>query len=119
MNSPKNKIRGEIFNVGSDAQNVTMENLANQIVNAIGKPCEIVIQGTNDHRSYFASFDKIKNTLGFITDYTIKDGAAEIYQELINNNISDDIKTKTVDWYKYLLKNNKAAENVLINNTLL
>ena len=119
INSSKNKVAGEIFNVGSNTQNVTMGDLANQIVDAIGQPCEIIVKETNDHRSYFASFDKIENVIGFKTDYGINDGAKEIYQELINHNISDDIKTKTVDWYKYLLTNNQAAENFLINNILL
>ena len=119
INSSKNKIAGEIFNVGSNTQNITMESLANQIVGVIAKPCEITVQETNDHRSYFASFDKIKDVLGFTTDYEIKDGVIEIYQALVNKNISDDIKTKTVDWYKYLLKHGKSAENVLINNILL
>ena len=119
INSSKNKIAGEIFNVGSNTQNITMESLANQIVGVIAKPCEVTVQETNDHRSYFASFDKIKDVLGFTTDYEIKDGVIEIYQALVNKNISDDIKTKTVDWYKYLLKHSKSAENVLINNILL
>ena len=119
INSSKNKIAGEIFNVGSNTQNITMESLANQIVGVIAKPCEITVQETNDHRSYFSSFDKIKDVLWFTTDYEIKDGVIEIYQALVNKNISDDIKTKTVDWYKYLLKHSKSAENVLINNILL
>ena len=63
INSSKNKIAGEIFNVGSNTQNITMENLANQIVGVIAKPCEVTVQETNDHRSYFASFDKIKDVL--------------------------------------------------------
>jgi len=113
------KIAGQIFNVGSNDQNVTMESLAHQVVDSLEQPCEIVIQGTSDHRSYFASFDKIKNTLGFTTDYDIKDGVSEIYNALNNNQISDDIKTKTVEWYKYLLSNPEYAKNLTINNTLL
>jgi nucleoside-diphosphate-sugar epimerase len=118
ISSSKNKIAGEIFNVGSDTQNLTMGSLANQIVDAIEKPCEIVIQETNDHRSYFATFKKIETTLGFKTDYGIKEGAREIYQNLTDEIISDTIKTKTVEWYKYLLNNSAASKNFLINNTL-
>ncbi len=119
INAPKNKIEGEIFNVGSNDQNVTMIDLANQIANSIDSSCEIIIRGTNDHRSYFASFDKIKNILGFTTNYSIGDGAKEVYQALSEGTILDTIKTKTVDWYRYLLNNPEASGEYMINNTLL
>jgi nucleoside-diphosphate-sugar epimerase len=119
INASKNKIAGEIFNVGSNDQNVTMIDLANQISTSINSPCDIVIQGTNDHRSYFASFDKIKNILDFTTKYSISDAAKDIYQELFEGKITDNIKTKTVDWYRYLLSNPKISKDYMINNTLL
>jgi len=119
INAPKNKIAGEIFNVGSNDQNVTMIDLANQISTSINSPCDIVIQGTNDHRSYFASFDKIKNILDFTTKYSISDAAKDIYQELSEGKITDSIKTKTVDWYRYLLSNPEISKDYMISNTLL
>ena len=96
-----------------------MGDLANKIVDSIGESCKINIQGTNDHRSYFASFEKIKTILGFTTDYGIKNGSIEIYQALVDGTISDNIKTKTVEWYKYLLNNPHDSKNLMINNTLL
>ena len=119
IDAPQEKIGGQIFNVGSNEQNVTMEELANKIVDSIDVSCEISINDTNDHRSYFASFEKLKNTLGFTTDYCITDGALEVYTALKSNQISDDLKTKTVEWYKHLLKNPESAQNLMINNTLL
>ena len=71
LNAKKEKIEGEIFNVGSNEQNYKMDDLANQIVDSIEKPCDIDFQETNDHRSYFATFEKIENILGFKTDYGI------------------------------------------------
>ena len=118
IDAPKHKIAGEIFNIGSNEQNVTMIDLAHQIINSIGEPCETVIQGTNDLRSYFASFDKIKNILNFTTNYSIGDGAKEIHQALKNKTISDTIKTKTVDWYRYLLNNQETSKDYMINNNL-
>jgi len=118
LNAKKEKIGGEIFNVGSNEQNCKMGDLANQIVDTIEKPCSINFQETNDHRSYFASFEKIENILGFQTDYGIKDGTREIYQSLANGTISNNIKTKTVEWYKYLLNNPEDSKEFLINNVL-
>jgi nucleoside-diphosphate-sugar epimerase len=119
ITASKNKIGGEIFNVGSNDQNVTMEDLANSITKSIDESCQIDIQSTNDHRSYFASFEKIEKILGYTTDYSIKDGAIEVYEALSNGIISDDIKTKTVDWYKYLLNNPTVAKNFMINDILI
>lgn len=119
INASKDKINGQIFNVGSDDQNFTMGDLANKIVDSIDESCKINIQGTNDHRSYFASFEKIKTILDFTTDYGIKNGSIEIYQALVDGTISDNIKTKTVEWYKYLLNNPQDSKNLMINNTLL
>ena len=119
MCASKDKISGEIFNVGSDDQNLTMEDLANQIISSIGGDCKLIVNDTNDHRSYFASFEKIKEHLGFTTDFTIKDGAIEIYHALSDGSVSNDMETKTVEWYKYLLKNPNMAKNLMINNTLL
>jgi nucleoside-diphosphate-sugar epimerase len=119
MSASKDKISGEIFNVGSSDQNLTMADLANQIISSINGDCKLVVNDTNDHRSYFASFEKIKEYLGFTTDFTIKDGAVEIHCALSDGSISNDMKTKTVEWYKYLLKNPNMAKNLMINNTLL
>ena len=118
LNAKKEKIEGEIFNVGSNEQNYKMDDLANQIVDSIEKPCDIDFQETNDHRSYFATFEKIENTLGFKTDYGIKEGIREIYQGLTDGVISDNIKTKTVEWYKHLLNNSEDSKKLLVNDTL-
>ena len=118
LNAKKEKIEGEIFNVGSNEQNYKMDDLANQIVDSIEKPCDIDFQETNDHRSYFATFEKIENILGFKTDYGIKEGIREIYQALTGGVISDNIKTKTVEWYKHLLNNSEDSKKLLINDTL-
>ena len=64
------------------------------------------------------SFEKIENTLGFTTDYSVKNGAKEIYQALQDNIVTDNIKTKTVEWYKHLLNNPEDSKKFLINNTL-
>nr|AIF18231.1 hypothetical protein [uncultured marine thaumarchaeote KM3_82_C03] len=41
------------------------------------------------------------------------------WDNLLEGDIHADIKTKTVEWYKYLLNNPEAAKNFMINNTLL
>ena len=42
-----------------------------------------------DHRNYRVSFDKIKNTLDYTCDKTIKDGIIEIRDVIISGKIGD------------------------------
>lgn len=119
LSSPIEKISGQIFNVGSDEQNYQIIDLAKEVADAIGKPYEIEFQGTHDHRSYIASFKKIKEVLGYVTDFTVKDGAKEVFYALENNEINDSIKTKTVEWYKNLEHYQKLINNISINNSIL
>ena len=103
ITAKKNKIGGQIFNVGSENQNYKMGDLANEIAKICDTKCDIEIGETNDHRSYFASFKKIQNILGFNTDYNIEDGVKEMYESLKTGEITDSIKTRTVEWYNCLL----------------
>ncbi len=119
ITAKKNKIGGQIFNVGSENQNYKMGDLANEIAKICDTKCDIEIGETNDHRSYFASFKKIQNILGFNTDYNIEDGVKEMYESLKTGEITDSIKTRTVEWYKKLLTDEDLAKKFLINGTVL
>ena len=119
MTASQDKISGQTFNVGSDDQNYQISKLAEQVGKAIGKEYHIEYQGTHDHRSYIASFKKIKETLGFEPKHRVKDGAQEIYSALEAGELTDSIKTKTVEWYKNLQKYHELIKQVTINDTIL
>ncbi len=112
-------ISGQIFNVGSDEQNYQMGNIAENIIEAIGKECKLELGDTNDHRSYITSFKKIKDSLEFSPKYTIADGANEIYNGLSNNEIDSSMKTITLDWYKHIQTDSTLFNNLQINNEIL
>jgi len=117
--TPKEKIGGEIFNVGSNEQNFTIFDLANTVKNSINNECELIAQDTPDNRSYFASFEKIHNTLDFKTDYTVQEASKEIFDALKNNSLNYGLKMITVKWYKHLIENKKLNESLKINGKLL
>ena len=119
ITTKQNKIGGQIFNVGSENQNYEMGDLANEIAKICDTKCDIETGETNDHRSYFASFKKIQNVLGFNTDYNIEDGVKEMYESLKTGEITDSIKTRTVEWYKKLLSDENLSKKFLINGTVL
>lgn len=105
LGAPTERVNGEIFNVGSDDQNVQIMSLARRVAEAIGVPFQYEWYGLPDHRSYRVSFQKIASRLGYRTTHTIEDGAREVYQALREGRVDpDDPRTITVSWYKHLLE---------------
>jgi len=119
INAPKEKVNGEIFNVGSNNQNYQILQLAKEIARAINIPFKKQWYGDPDSRSYQISFKKIKDTLGYKTKFSVANSAKEIYNALKSGKTTDSIKTKTVEWYKYLLDAQKITNSVVLNNKIL
>jgi nucleoside-diphosphate-sugar epimerase len=110
MEADEEKVNGEVFNVGSNEQNVQIFELAQRVANAIGVEFNYEWYGFPDHRSYRVNFDKIKEVLNFYPEYTIEDGAREVYEALKSGKLDpDDPATITVEWYKRLI-----SEGVLV-----
>lgn len=119
ISAPKEKIGGEIFNVGSNEQNFTIFDLANKVKNSINNDCELITQDTPDNRSYFASFEKIQKILDFKTSYTVEQASLEIFDALKNGSLNHDLKTITVKWYTHILENNELNKSLKIDGKLL
>ena len=119
INAPKEKVSGQIFNVGSDEQNYEIGKLAKEVGDSIGKKHSIEAKDTHDHRSYVASFTKIREELGFTTKFSVKEGAMEVYKALEKGELVDSKKTITVEWYKHLLASEKLVKELSLNNTIL
>ncbi len=99
------KVNGQIFNIGSNEQNYKILDLAKIVAESVGVPFDYEWYGNPDKRSYQVSFDKAKSILGFNTKYTAADGAKEISDALKDGRLnSDDLRGKTVEWYKHLIK---------------
>jgi len=120
MESDRELVNGQIFNVSNNEQNVQIFDLAKVVAEAIGLPFNYEWYGSPDTRSYKVSFDKIKKTLNFNPQYTPKDGAREVYDALKEGKLNpDDTRTITVKWYKYLLEMHALLKDLEINGTLL
>ena len=70
------KVNGEIFNVGFKNQSVN--ELADDVKEIIGKDIKIINTKSDDNRSYHVSSEKIKEILGFETTYTVKDAVLDL-----------------------------------------
>jgi len=113
-----NKINKEAFNVGSNEQNYQVYQVANMFKKHFNDLKIEVIPDDPDLRNYHVNFDKISNTLGFKVDKSIDDGILEIRDALERGLIDDDIKTKTVEYYKYLINADEILKKVKIEGNL-
>jgi len=113
-------VNGQIFNVGSDEQNVQIFDLAKRVAESINLPFNYEWYGSPDTRSYRVSFDKIKKKLKFKPQYTPKQGAKEVFDALKEGKLNaDDPRTITVKWYKHLLEMHKLIHEVEVKGAIL
>ncbi|HIN76119.1 MAG TPA: SDR family oxidoreductase [Rhodospirillales bacterium] len=71
LNAPKEKIAGEIFNVGYENHSVLQ--LAKIVREVIGKDVVLKTTPSDDNRSYHISSGKITKILGFTAKHTIRE----------------------------------------------
>jgi len=102
LETSRDVVNGEIFNVGSNDQNYRVIDLAYEIFKALNKEPRIEFYGEPDTRSYIVDFTKISRVLGFSCRYRVADGAREVYKALEEGIISDAPWTKVIGWWKKL-----------------
>jgi nucleoside-diphosphate-sugar epimerase len=90
--APEDAVRGQIFNVGQNAENYRVRELAAMIA-AEFPGCEVTTGPSGgDNRSYRVNFDKIQSQLpGFRCRYTAQDGAKQLHQLFERIGFTDEI----------------------------
>jgi nucleoside-diphosphate-sugar epimerase len=120
LESDPDLVKGQIFNVGSENQNVQVFDLAKEVAEAINLPFNYEWYGSTDTRSYKVSFEKIRKTLGYKTAQSPSDGAKEVYDALKTGTLNgDDPRTITVKWYKQLMDMHSVMKDVEMNGVVL
>ncbi len=113
-------INGQVFNAGSNEQNIQVFDLAQLIANSINLPFNYEWYGSRDKRSYRVNFNKIGKALNFKPHFTPREGAKEVFDALEDGRVSgDDPRTITVKWYKHLLELQTLIKEVEINGVLI
>jgi len=118
MEADPEKVSGEVFNVGANDQNFKLYDLVKLVCETLGSPLEFDWYGFPDYRSYTVSFDKISERLGYKIKYPPKEGIMEVYKRLQDGSLNPDVKTITLEWYKYLIKIKETMDSVLIDGKL-
>ncbi|MDR2422195.1 MAG: NAD(P)-dependent oxidoreductase [Deltaproteobacteria bacterium] len=89
LEAPLELVSGQIFNVGSNEQNVQFRDLGALLAATI--PGTVVETGPEpqDLRDYWVSFDKIKKALDFSPRFSVADGLLEIHRALLAGSLPD------------------------------
>ena len=85
IKSRKEKVAGEIFNVGSDDQNYSIEEIAKKIMEVTKENENLIINDEKDENSFTMDCSKIKKILAFQIKYDLKYGIDEIMFKLKQN----------------------------------
>jgi nucleoside-diphosphate-sugar epimerase len=105
LGSAKEKIQGETFNVGY--HNHTVMDLGKIVQRIVGKKrnVELVVEPTNDNRSYHVSSEKIAKRLGFEPKFSIENAVEDLVEAFSRGklpNALDDIRYINIKTMKAL-----------------
>lgn len=80
IDAPREAVHCRAFNIGSESNNRTVAEIA-QVVGDVVPGSEVVITGQTgaDPRSYRVDFSRARREIGFVAEWTIDDGARELY----------------------------------------
>lgn len=84
LEAPKDKIHGEVFNVGSDENNFTKRMIVEAILKHIPDAKVAYNEGGVDPRNYRVSFEKVKTQLGFSADHSVEAAVEELIAAMKN-----------------------------------
>ncbi|WP_214103454.1 NAD-dependent epimerase/dehydratase family protein [Acrocarpospora catenulata] len=77
--APMEAVHGQAFNVGTEQNNLTVAEIANEVVEAVpGSVLTITGEAGADPRSYRVDFSRIRAALGYEASWTVKAGAVEL-----------------------------------------
>ncbi|NJN83505.1 MAG: NAD(P)-dependent oxidoreductase [Caldilineaceae bacterium] len=102
LEAPKSIIYNQAFNVGSDEQNFTIDQIA-QIVNAMIPSARIVNMGVDmDQRNYRVDFHKTRATLAFHPHWSVESGIQQVIDGIRRGDIQDysDIRYSNVKFFR-------------------
>jgi len=89
LESPYELVRNQVFNVGSNEQNYTIQQVG-EIIQSLIPNSKIVNMGSDvDKRNYWVNFKKISGTLGFKPEWTILEGVEQVIQAIVSGKVVD------------------------------
>jgi len=87
LEAPADAVNGEIFNLGTDAVNFQIIDLAKRIAGLFEGVAIEIVKDDEDLRSYHVQFGKIERVLGFEPEWSADRGAEEVRDHLADERI--------------------------------
>ena len=80
--APRDAVHDRAFNIGTERNNLTVAEIAQQVVEAVpGARLRVTGESGADPRSYRVDFSRFRTAVpGFTCDWTVKDGAVELVE---------------------------------------
>lgn len=89
LKAPSSAVANQAFNVGSNAQNMTLMQLA-QKINQMAPGSRILVTDENvDRRNYRVDFSKIERVLGFKPKWTLEQGIQQVIDVVKSGDVTD------------------------------
>jgi nucleoside-diphosphate-sugar epimerase len=107
LEAPRPLVHNEIFNVGSNDQNMTLGQLGEAIQRAVPGAQLIDSAADGDRRNYRVDFKKIRDVLGFHPKWKVEDGIQQVIAALRSGKITD-YKAPEYSNLKYLAEESSA-----------
>jgi nucleoside-diphosphate-sugar epimerase len=118
LRAPAERIGGEVFNVGSDAENYQLGPLAELIRATLPVAIEIGWYGDPDRRSYRVDCKKIE-ALGWRAEHNAQDGALEIFRRLEAGELKRTDETMTLEWYQQLTRWHRIIKEIELHGGII
>lgn len=94
LESPEDKIRSNVFNVGCTSENYRKGMIMDEVCKVVPNVKVNFVESSEDPRDYRVNFDKIKNELGYTITKKVPDGVKEIYTLVKTGIITDPFSQK-------------------------
>jgi nucleoside-diphosphate-sugar epimerase len=89
LEAPLELVRNEIFNVGSNSQNYTIQQVG-EIIHGLVPSAQLIAMPTDgDRRNYRVNFNKIHNILGFESRWTVEQGARQVLEVMRSGQVNN------------------------------
>ncbi len=102
LEAPLSKVGCQVFNVGDESQNYTLQQLGEIVARAFPGTVVEEVRNNDDLRNYRVSFEKIRTVLDFRASVKLEDGVQEMVDAVRDG--------KVTDWRDPIYSNSKHLE---------
>jgi len=89
LQATREKVGGEIFNVGTDKNNFRLGDVGEMVLDAVPKTQLVMNDDIQDARDYNVSFEKLSQKLGLELSVSVAEGIREIRDAVVDGTIKD------------------------------